>query len=78
MSRSLKKHPFSGLTTARSEKKDKQAANRLLRRVTHAKTKTGEVEGVLPALREVSDVWKMEKDGKRRFNPVAEPKLVRK
>lgn len=62
------------MTTARSEKEDKRLANRLLRRVTRVDPENA------PALREVSDVWGMAKDGKVRFDPTDKRglKLMRK
>ena len=63
MSRSRKKTPIFGITTARSEKEDKRIANRKLRRVVKQEL-AREPDGVLPVLREVSNVWSMEKDGK--------------
>ena len=63
MSRSKRKTPIAGITTSASEKKDKQAANRVLRRLTRADPENA------PLLREVSDVWSMGKDGKIRFDP---------
>jgi hypothetical protein len=63
MSRSRRKTPIFGITTARSEKQDKRLANRKLRHavagVLHVRP-----ESVLPTLREVSDVWGFDKDGK--------------
>ena len=52
-----------GITTSDSEKQGKRKANRRLRRaVRHALTLGREV---LPALREVSNVWAFDKDDKR-------------
>ncbi len=62
MSKSVQKTKIHGVTTAKSEKKDKQLANRRLRRIAKEKLKLGETE--LPILREVSDVWDFDKDGK--------------
>ena len=64
MSRSRKKEPVTAITTATSEKLDKQDANRRLRRMTREKVKKGAEE--LPVIREVSDVWDFSKDGKCR------------
>lgn len=65
MSRSRRKKPIAGIaggTSHESEKWDKQKANRKLRhRVKEAIE--GEEE-VLPAQREVSNVWSFYKDGK--------------
>jgi hypothetical protein len=62
MSRSRKKTPIHGITTARSEKQDKRHANRALR--ARARSSMAHGDEVAPALREVSDVWCMDKDGK--------------
>ncbi|HAS41174.1 MAG TPA: hypothetical protein DCS93_11880 [Microscillaceae bacterium] len=62
MSRSRKKIKIQGITTAKSEKTDKQQANRKFRRVVKQKVKMNETE--LPELRELSNVWSFSKDGK--------------
>lgn len=76
MTRSRKHTPIFSATTAESEKQDKRMANRKLRRAVNdelEKAKDPEIaeEIVMPELREVSDVWKMDKDGKRYWNPSA-------
>jgi len=86
MSRSKRKTPVFGITTAKSEKQDKRIANRKLRRA--AKQRLGyDPDGVMPQLREVSNVWSMAKDGKYRYSrsmweerprPYAWWKLMRK
>ncbi len=48
---------------ANSEKKDKQRANRILRKMVKEKLKFGNID--LPKLPEISDVWSFSKDGKR-------------
>lgn len=63
MSRSRKKTPKRGLTTAKSEKRDKRIANRKFRRKTKIQNTLGESDFV--KLREVSNVWEFDKDGKR-------------
>jgi hypothetical protein len=63
LSRSRKKTPITGITTARSEKQDKRLANRKLRRKTRQALRCRDLD-VLPVLREVSNVWCMDKDGK--------------
>ncbi len=63
MSRSKKKIKIRGITTAISEKQDKRMANKKLRRGVNQKVKIGNEE--LPELREVSNVWSFDKDGKR-------------
>lgn len=65
MSRSIRKTPKRGTGVGgQSEKRDKQIANRRLRRKVKVAVEQG-AEGIaLPALREVSNVWDMRKDGK--------------
>lgn len=78
MSRSRRKTPISGITTARSEKQDKRLANRRIRRrVRIALAVTPEVD-LLPACRELSDPWKMAKDGKGWFSVERYPEGLRK
>ena len=78
MSRSRRKTTISGITTAATEKADKRQANRVeRRRVKSVLISKPEVE-VLPAKREMSDVWSMAKDGKIYFAATENPKLVRK
>lgn len=74
MSHSKKKTKKSGLTTAESEKKDKQEANRKFRRVVKQKLKIGEE---FPKRREVSNVWAFGKDGKK-YDPNMREKELRK
>jgi len=75
MSRSKKKTKIQGITTATSEKENKQEANRKLRRLVKEKLKRGEKD--LPEIREVSDVCDFEKDGKK-YNPEMSDKELRK
>lgn len=67
MSRSRKKTPISGISTARSEKQDKRLANRKLRHAVKQRLGT-DPDDVLPVLREVSNVWSMAKDGKHWYS----------
>lgn len=70
MSRSYKKAPGSGHTTASSEKKDKQLWHRRWRagvrtRLVGALRKDEGVEGFLDiSFREISSTWCMSKDGR--------------
>jgi len=63
MSRSTKKTPKSGITTAETEKENKRLANRKFRRVTKLQVKKGSDEPSLT--RELSNVWSFDKDGKQ-------------
>jgi hypothetical protein len=62
MSKSEKKTKIRGITTAKSEKKNKQDANRKFRRIIKQKVKSNESE--LPEIREISNIWSFDKDGK--------------
>ena len=75
MSRSKKKIKIQGITTANSEKKNKQEANRKFRRIV--KQKLSVEENDLPEKREVSNVWSFDKDGKR-YNSEMTDKELRK
>jgi hypothetical protein len=75
MSRSFQKTPITGVTTCESEKQDKREANRKLRRKTKLQVKAG--SEMILALREVSDVWSMGKDGKS-YRENASQKELRK
>jgi hypothetical protein len=72
MSRSHKKTPISGITTARSDKQDKT--------INHRQERTS----VRNALSQYHEPLKwprgqyFEKDGKMRFDPEKHPKLMRK
>lgn len=78
MSRSRRKTPVCGITTAKTEKQDKRIANRRVRRSVRQEMKTDPSAEVLPLKREVSDVWAMDKDGKVRFDPEQHPETMRK
>ena len=77
MSRSRRRTPVCGITTADSEKQDKRIANRKLRRKVRVAIRA-DAEVELPARREVSNPWCMDKDGKMRFDPARHPKYMRK
>ena len=70
MSRSRKKTKIFGITTAVTEKLEKSKANRRLRR----KVKSGDMDATL---RDVSDPWSMQKDGKH-YHSEATKKEMRK
>ena len=78
MSRSRRKTPITGWTTARSEKADKRATNKKLRRRNKSRLQaTGSADSFV-RLREVSDRWCFAKDGKQRFDEAAFPKGMHK
>ena len=75
MSRSRRKNKIRGNTTATSEKQSKLKANRKLRRLTKKTLKKR--QEILPLLREVSNKWDFEKDGKK-YDPDLPEKELRK
>lgn len=77
MSRSHRKLPIVGNTTSESEKRDKRTANRRLRGAVRLALHE-DPHATLPVLREVSDVWVMNKDGKQWFDADKHPNLMRK
>lgn len=77
MSRPRRRTPLCGITTAESEKNAKRVANRTLRRRVRAALH-GHPDAPLPLLREVSDPWLMDKDGKMLIDPARHPKIMRK
>lgn len=79
MSRSKRKTPKTGLTTAESEKKDKVFVHRKFRRASKVKIKSNEEPPV--NLNEVSDIWNFAKDTKRYYDKEdleRYPKAIRK
>jgi hypothetical protein len=66
------------MSASASDKREKQDANRKERKRVHATLTQQPTTDVLPHKREVSDVWSMPKDGKRRFDAKKHPKLMRK
>jgi hypothetical protein len=78
MSRSRRTYPATGITSAESEKRDKQRYNRRFRRAVREVLDTTPDADVLPHLYEYSDPWSMDKDGKCRFDPARFPKGLRK
>lgn len=78
MSRSRRKTPKSGITTAESEKNDKRIYNRRYRHATKQLLDADPKIESVPPLRAFSNPWSMDKDGKKRFDPAAYPELMRK
>ena len=74
MSRSKKKNPIIGYTTSKSEKQDKQLANRKLRSafkvLVNNSVDPDEIPVALSSIRSVSNVWTFSKDGKHFFDTV--------
>ena len=79
MSRSVRHHPFCGITTSVSEAWWKRVCNRALRAAVRCRMAGGEDADALlvPTLREVTRQWGP-KDGMQRFNPTKYPELMRK
>jgi len=75
MARSYRHTPIFGITTSQSEEQDKRLANRRLRRLVRPALSRG--DELLPLLRDVSNVWSFDKDG-RRYDPRATRKQMRK
>lgn len=86
MGKSYKKHPYSGFSTAKSEKQDKIISNRKLRQKEKQILKNIDVEDIenediiLPDIREISDVYDFSKDGKCYYDKNSEyyKKAIRK
>ena len=78
MSRSRKRTPVIGITTARSEKADKVAAHRRERRRVRQTIQAAPEAEILPHTRELSNVWAFAKDGKRYAPHWVGPKDLRK
>ena len=78
MSKSKKKTSIGGITTACSEKQDKRLYNRRYRHACRQILNTNSVCELLPHVREYSNPWSMDKDGKVWFDAAKFPKLMRK
>ena len=78
MSRSQRRSPVTGITTAESEKADKILAHKRERRKVTAILQSDMDPQTLPHRRELSNPWAMDKDGKARFDPQRHPQLMRK
>lgn len=78
MSRSRKKTSIAGITSSPSEKQDKRIYNRRYRRVCKQVLQSNIEIELLPHLREYSNPWSMNKDGKNWFNHKKYPERMRK
>lgn len=65
MSRSHRKTPICGHTTAETEKQDKRIANRSFRRTVRQQLGSRHPDAVISNIRAVSNVWSFDKDGKQ-------------
>jgi hypothetical protein len=66
------------MTNAASEKSDKRLYNRRYRRVCKMFLRKFDEDDSFPLLREYSNVWAMDKDGKNWFDVTEFPKYMRK
>ncbi len=78
MSRSHRKTPKGGITTAKSEKEDKRFANRKERRKVKIVLQITPEAEILPHRREISNPWVMAKDGKHYYDCNIDEKYLRK
>ena len=72
MSKSRRKTPIVGNTTAESEKYDKRVANRKGRRVTKRHLAEMEDDEGIPVRNEISNTWNFQKDGKHYLRATGE------
>lgn len=77
MSRSKRKTPITGITTAESEKQDKRRCNRILRRVARVMLRVEGEAYIDPTKHDALDLWSMSKDGKHYWGD-RYPELMRK
>lgn len=78
MTRSRKKTPITGITTAESEKAEKLAAHKRERRSVRQAIQSDPDSEILPHTREISSPWLMAKDGKQYLGNQAKPEQLRK
>ncbi len=77
MARSKRKTPARGITSAESEKADKAASHRKVRR-TVRQTLPISRDAHLPLEKQLTNSYSMAKDGKARFDPRKSPEMMRK
>ncbi len=77
MSKSRKKTSIGGITNSVSEKHDKRIYNRRFRRICKQSLHI-DYEQELPQLKQYSNPWGMDKDGKKWFDEKKYPKRMRK
>lgn len=78
MSNSFRHTPYLQVTGSGSNKKDKQLANRRLRRAVRIALRSWTEDTVVPELREVSNIWDFSCEWWMYFNPVEHPEWMRK
>lgn len=78
MSRSKRKNPILGITTAKTEAPEKAQWHRRHRHEERARLIAAGEEYVARSHREYSDPWSMEKDGKKYWGAAIGSKYMRK
>ena len=79
MSRSRRKTPVAYWFCCDSEKDDKRLWHRKMRAMIRQRLREPDPDSILlPLDIEASNVWAMGKDGKARFDPREQPRLMRK
>lgn len=78
MSRSKRKNPIMGITTAETEAAEKAAWHRRHRRAEKARLDVAGVGYIERSHRDLSDPWTMAKDGKKYWGGAIDSKYMRK
>lgn len=78
MSNSRKKTSIAGITNSKSEKQDKRIYNRRYRHACKQFLHINHEQEPIPHLKEYSNPWSMDKDGKKWFDANEYPKRMRK
>lgn len=78
MTRSKRKTPICGITTAVSEAEDKALWHRAHRRIERVALKRDGDEYLASSRHAHSSTWTMDKDGKHFFDAAESPKIMRK
>ena len=73
-----KKTSIAGITNSKSEKQDKRIYNRRYRHVCKQFLHINPEQEPLPHLKEFSNPWSMDKDGKKWFDAKKYPEMMRK
>jgi hypothetical protein len=75
MSRSYIKNKIVGYTKKESEKRDKTIANKRYRRLV--KVRISKKSEILPLIREVSNIWSFDKDGKHYYAGMTKLEMIK-
>ncbi len=73
MSRSYRKNKIVGNTKKETEKRDKTIANKRFRRLV--KVRLAKKDDVLPLVKEVSNIWQFDKDGKHYYAKITKQEM---